>query len=279
MARLIRLSEDAHWYDEDGSPVYALPMARDVTRMRPPTVRDAKKLALVPSVTNILSVVRRPDLIAWQAEQYIVAALTLPYAEGESLDERARRAVRDAEAYPAAAAQHGTALHQAVEDYVGSRYLPPEDDPLHEYVVGFAEWFHQHEPEPEALEITFACLPEGYGGRLDLKGSYHGARLAIDWKTRETEPGKPIVGFHEWGAQLAGYGFGVFGHEAEDALLMNVVISRTEPGRVEALPPWPFRPYFEAFLAARDLWYGPLFKNWPRQEVKCTTSPRLLRVK
>src|SRR5436190_23373532 len=46
------------------------------------TLRDARKLGLLPSVTNILGVITKPELTAWLQEQAVLAALTLPRLEG-----------------------------------------------------------------------------------------------------------------------------------------------------------------------------------------------------
>ena len=51
-----------HWYKQDGSPCYEVPYADPKKGMRSTTIRDARKLNLVPSVTTILQVMDKPGL-------------------------------------------------------------------------------------------------------------------------------------------------------------------------------------------------------------------------
>ena len=66
----------AHWYQRDGQPLHTVLSAKG--EPRPTTLRDARKLDLLPSVTNILGVIAKPELTAWLQEQAVMAALTLP---------------------------------------------------------------------------------------------------------------------------------------------------------------------------------------------------------
>ena len=84
----------SHWYYPDGTPLHEVPRA-DGKGTRPTSLRDARKLGLFPSVTNVLSILAKPGLEAWKQEQAILAALTLPRTENEPLDEFARRVVAD----------------------------------------------------------------------------------------------------------------------------------------------------------------------------------------
>jgi hypothetical protein len=76
--------------------------------LRPTTLRDARKLGLVPSVTNILGVIAKPELMAWMQEQAVMAALTLPRIAGETEDSFAKRVVADSQSTRDNAADFGT---------------------------------------------------------------------------------------------------------------------------------------------------------------------------
>src|SRR5512136_668210 len=73
--------ENAHWYRRDGEPLHSVPSAKG--EPRPTTLRDARKLGLLPSVTNVLGVINKPELVEWKMTQAVLAALTLPRLEGE----------------------------------------------------------------------------------------------------------------------------------------------------------------------------------------------------
>ena len=78
---IARSAESVHWYGKDGSPQYTV-KAKDGSD-RPTTLRDARKLDLVPSVTTILKVAAKPGLEAWKLEQMLLSALTLPRTQNE----------------------------------------------------------------------------------------------------------------------------------------------------------------------------------------------------
>ena len=101
--------ENAHWYRRDGEPLHSVLSASG--EPRPTTVRDARKLGLLPSVTNILGVINKPELVEWKMTQAVLAALTLPRRENEGEDEFARRVVEDAQSRVKTAVDFGSAFH------------------------------------------------------------------------------------------------------------------------------------------------------------------------
>ena len=110
---LIKVEHPSHWYTHDGAPAYEVPRAKG-DGMRAPTVADARKLDLVPSVTNILNVLRKPALEAWKIEQGIMQALTLTRDDGESLDDFAHRVAEQSGEIATKTAAEGTAIHHAL---------------------------------------------------------------------------------------------------------------------------------------------------------------------
>ena len=76
---IARSAESVHWYQHNGAPQYTV-KAKDGSD-RPTTLRDARKLNLVPSVTTILKIAAKPGLEAWKLNQMLLAALTLPKGE------------------------------------------------------------------------------------------------------------------------------------------------------------------------------------------------------
>lgn len=120
---------------------------------RPTNLRDARKLGLYPSVTNVLSVLARPGLDAWKQEQAILAALTLPRRNGETVDEFARRVVADMSQQVRDAADLGSAIHRAIELYAQSGAIPehPEVARLFEPA---REWFDREVEDVHAVEAA-----------------------------------------------------------------------------------------------------------------------------
>ncbi len=255
--------EGSHWYHYDGRPAYEVPRA-DGSGMRKTTLRDARELGLVPSVTSILKVLHKPALQNWLAAQYVIAALTLPKFPSESYDDFARRVVSDANREGSEAADFGTRIHALIEWWLGAVYglgNPTPEAPLTDeeapFLKGFIKFAQEHKIVPHFLEKGFADIVLGYGGKVDFIGEYEGDLNIIDWKTKKTKPGEKLRTWPDWGPQLHAYANGLGMH---DIPFRSVIVSSTEPGRVdthlwtEQEREWTW----ETFLACRTIWYSPL---------------------
>ena len=77
-----------HLYTRQGEPVYEMPYAdkKRAGETRSPTIADARKLNLLPGVTDILSIVDQPGLNIWKIDMHILAALTHP-RDGRPVDD------------------------------------------------------------------------------------------------------------------------------------------------------------------------------------------------
>ena len=61
--------DSTHWYRRDGEPLHSVPSVKGDPR--PTTLRDARKLGLLPSVTNVLGVIAKPELTAWLPKAWL----------------------------------------------------------------------------------------------------------------------------------------------------------------------------------------------------------------
>ena len=115
-----RASESNHWYTRDGAPMYTVEAAKGGQRNT--TLRDARKLNLVPSVTTILNVAAKPGLTQWLQKQVLLAALTLPRMSGEPEEDFIARIIDDSKEQGRAAADAGTEIHASIQGfYEGER--------------------------------------------------------------------------------------------------------------------------------------------------------------
>jgi hypothetical protein len=252
----------SHWYFPDGTPLHEVPRA-DGKGQRPTSLRDARKLGLFPSVTNVLSILAKPGLDAWKQEQAILAALTLPRSEGETLDDFAKRVLVDMTSEVGRAADRGSAVHAAIEGYAQGRWLP-EDKGVARLFEPARQWFDKEVLAVHSVEIATAHLEWGYAGRVDLVATLRstGRPTVIDFKTQKTRRDKdgsfkPIL--HDtWPLQLEAYRMALASRDKglADAAIASVVIGSTDPVPV-VVKVWDDADkdgYFRAFLAARDLW-------------------------
>jgi len=219
-------SESGHWYQQDGTPKYEIEMVSKPGEMRGTTLRDARKLNLVPSVTTITKILAAPGLEKWKQDQLLLSALTLAKEEGEILDDFAKRVRVDASEHAKQAAERGTSVHGAIE-----RYLLGKPTGEHKQITD-AAMIAINEIQGEAAwspEKAFAHQL-GFGGKVDLHSVHTG--IVLDFKTKEftredtkSKRWKPY--WPEQAMQLAAYRHGL-GLPSADCY--NVFLSVSEPG-------------------------------------------------
>jgi hypothetical protein len=188
---------------------------------RPTTVRDAKELGLVPSVTTILNIAAKPGLNVWLQEQAILAALTLPRGENEPESAWLKRVVQDSKAQARDAADRGTEIHAAVQSFYEGKKASAY--PIHVQTCTRAIEGH-YGAKNWVAERSFAH-ELGFGGKVDL----HCGDIVIDIKTKDFEDTTKVAGYEEHMMQLAAYRVGLGIPEARCA---NVFVSRTNPDLV-----------------------------------------------
>lgn len=219
---LIKLhsSESTHYYTRSGEPMYTV-IGKSTGKPRPTTVRDAKELGLVPSVTTILNIAAKPGLNVWLQEQAILAALTLPRGENEPESAWLKRVVQDSKAQARDAADRGTEIHAAVQAFYEGKEASAY--PIHVQTCTRAIEGH-YGAKNWVAERSFAH-ELGFGGKVDL----HCEDVVIDIKTKDFEDAAKVAGYEEHMMQLAAYRVGLGIPEARCA---NVFVSRTNPDLV-----------------------------------------------
>lgn len=236
-----------HWYARDGKPSYEI--ASKGGGLRAVTLRDARTLGLVPSVTTVLNVIDKPALTSWKVDQGILAALTLPKLDDEADKDYLSRIKADSGQQVKDAADEGTRIHDAIERrfkglVVEDRYLPhvaAVEAELARLFPGVTDW---------VAEKSFGS-PLGYGGKVDLHSPSTG--ITVDYKGKDGDftDGKRLAYDQHW--QLSPYQAGL-GFAPGPAA--NVFVSRTHPGAVAShvWTPDDMVHGLEVFKAALRLW-------------------------
>jgi hypothetical protein len=192
--------DTGHWYTKDGAPAYTV---EGKTGVRNTTLRDARKLGLLPSVTTINGMLSKAGLDTWKQQQVLLAALTLPRMEGEPEQEWLSRVMQDSKATGREAAERGTAIHAVIEAYFDQVYMPEKPA----YLDGIDKALEQAFGSQLWLPEKSFGHPLGFGGKCDLMAKNG---FVVDFKTKDTNLDKVDVYFeHEM--QLAAYreGLGV----------------------------------------------------------------------
>ncbi len=251
--------ENAHWYQRDGAPLHTVASAKGEPRAT--TLRDARKLGLLPSVTNVLGVINKPELVEWKMTQAVLAALTLPRLDGEDLGVFAKRVVEDAQSQVKGAAEFGSAFHAGAE-LVANTLEVDQAGPYAAWLNLHRDWFQANCVRVLWTERVLVNTELGYAGTADLLVEHqeHGLTL-VDYKTQAVRgEGRGARGegqsryraYKSWCQQLAAYRRAV----GKPMACINVIVNSTEPtAPVEHL--WSeeeLRTGLESFEAALVIW-------------------------
>lgn len=214
-----------HLYDQSGKPVYDVPYSGKKKGTRPATLRDARKMSLVPSVTEIMRVMAAPGLEIWKQNQILDAAYSVGQYDFEGNDINKdvwlQEVKTKAGEIAKTAREEGSRIHDAIESAFKERVISPHyrkvaykvRDYVQEQIAG-GEWFAE---ESFAHQI-------GYGGKVDLVN--YEKKIVVDFKTKEViEEGQKLA-WDNHIMQLPAYGRGLgFKNYIEDVKYYNLFVS------------------------------------------------------
>lgn len=254
--------DSSHWYTKDGKPCFEVPYAdkKRQGQTRPVTLRDARQLGLVASVTTILGVLSQDGLSRWMIEQAIMSSLTLPRLPEESEEAFAKRVVQDMDRQRDESAEKGKEIEEAIRLWtIGESYHPQ----MKPFVDAFRKFLELVGGKVVWMQKPFAT--EDYGGTRDLLLDIHGRLVLADLKTQDgklDENGfpKPFNYYDKYCEQLEGYAIPT--PEAQGT--MNIIIDRAHPGAYD-FHEWTAEERQrgrENFLAAKVVYYNRQ-KYWP----------------
>jgi hypothetical protein len=237
------IAESTHWYDVDGNPRYTI-IGKNGNE-RATTLRDARQLNLYPSVTSIIKVAAAPGLENWKIDQALLAALTLPRLEDESLDDFMARAKRDAREQGLKAAERGTEIHAAIELGFSTGF---ESDAYNAVRAALEERW----PGEEWIAESSFAHSLGFGGKIDL---YTESGIFVDFKTKDnldtSDPSKLV--YDEHGMQLSAY---AMGKAVGNPIRASVFVDRVDVTKV-AVHVWDSMSHYQhskMFTSLLEYW-------------------------
>ena len=212
-------SEAGHWYTHEGEPMYTIIGANG--KERNTTLRDARSLGLVPSVTTIIGMIAKPSLENWKINQALNSALSLERQEGETLESFAYRCKQDSKQIGLNAAKEGTKIHAMIEKgFLGKAKTKP-------YKI-IKAWLDETFPDEEWLAEDSFCAQKGYGGKIDL---YSKSGIFVDFKTKDNLEGKDPAKlvYDDHGMQLSAYAQGC---NFDDPERVSIFVDRKDTGLI-----------------------------------------------
>lgn len=243
----------SHWYYRDGSPCYELPCKSRPGEMRAVTLKDARAMNLLPSVTTILKCLHKEGLVQWRIEQACLSVLTAPKLPGEELDAFVTRVLqteKQQEKESQVARDRGTEIHNAMEQLFKGNPIDPE---LEQWVMPAYNAIRQ---ESGSAQAELILVGEGYAGKTDLIYTTADGYTIWDYKTAKKLPTGDAWPEHRM--QLAAYAE-AFRRGAGDTLpirVANCYISTVEPGQFRLVEHNDWEgTYRNGFLPVLQHWY------------------------
>ena len=168
------------------------------------------------SVTTIIGALDKPALLYWAAEQTATCAVDqldtvrAMVKDGDRAD--TIKWLRDARFRrpkgERTAAELGTAVHEACEQFALTGTRPEVDPDVAPFLDQFDRWCQKFSPTYEAAEVTVYSPRYGYAGTCDAFLSVDGVRFIVDYKTSKKSydaRGKATGPYPEVALQLAAY--------------------------------------------------------------------------
>ena len=206
-----------------------------------------------PSVTSILDVLNKPQLVNWAVRltrEYIKQQLfALRHADSLkdlNVEDLLVKSALEHDRVRNSAADHGTDIHRRIAAHVGDKYPHIAlNDPI---VTTFRAWQDEVQFVPIASEKLMFSREHGYAGTADLIGTLNGRLALLDIKT-----GRGV--YPEYKLQLAAYAVAwgeMTGHFPEVSANLHVKsdFTITEANTFTGAELFPL---FQTFLAAKHL--------------------------
>lgn len=209
----------AHYYDTTGKPCYTVPRA-DGKGERDTHIGDARKLGLVPSVTEYFRLLSKEGLNRWREENLLKAAFeNKNKTTYEYWVKNVRQIVKQEQEK---APLLGTAIHDALEEYYKTGTY---DGEYKKYVQSAILCIKYNIGDFNYIAENSFYHELGFGGKVDL----HSEEIVLDFKTKDTDDIKKMKGYREHIMQLAAYreGLGI-----PNARCYNLFISTKNPDLV-----------------------------------------------
>lgn len=278
------MKENGHWYNAKGESFHTVPNKSKPGTTRPTTLKDARTLGLIPSVTSILSILDKPQLTDWKLEQltkeFQRRTLILADSSHEVMAGLHDIARRDFDTLHAEicdrafqqvedAADAGKLIHGAAELVLSGRDYDPDElvflpelkerFKMSTFIRPIQAFVQEHDIHPTGHEVKVVNLAHGYAGTGDLPMTCKRGIGFGDWKTRKTKPGKPVKAYDHQLMQIGAYHGGhysVVPRPGDFITGFNLFISTTEPGRIEGV--WysdeEIATGYEAFTHMAAIW-------------------------
>lgn len=214
-----------HWYDKDAKPMHTIVGKNGKDRNT--TVRDARKLGLVPSVTTILGLMSDSGLEHWKRTEVCKAAFETSPSDTAAmgLKEYTAHIIALSGKKGREAREFGTEIHLVIEHYLKTQErMDYFENIINRFIIPIYDFLDAADLKgtSEGAKV-FELNGLKYAGTID----YYDDECIKDYKTQSTKDGKFTI-YPKWLYQLSGYNVHLKRKTAK-----IIMISSTEPGLIK----------------------------------------------
>jgi hypothetical protein len=185
----------SHWYSKDGTTAYGA------------SLKEAREMGYLPSVTTIDKVIANEGLEIWKVRQGILAALTMPKDDSESDADYIARILDDSRQQARKAAKLGSVIHKLAERLINNKPLFFTGLRKDVWILFEAVRLMVTESDSWKGEAEKVLIGDGYAGKAD----YIDNNIIADFKTTFMTANdikkdgfiKKAKIYDSWGRQLA----------------------------------------------------------------------------
>jgi len=241
--------ESGHWYTLDGKAAHSQPTkTKGAKPTRPTTIADAKRLGLLPSVSAYTRMLAAPYLERYKMLEVAKACYSCPPAGGENYDDYARHILEKSGKDGSGAAEVGTQVHAALDLYFTDpvRYnsypliFLQDGSVVPAFVLPAVAKIQALGLTVNSTETVLVNPAYGYAGTTDMLFTHKNLCGVLDFKTKRTHEGEPVISGDTHCMQIAAYHAAFWGADDGEAIGLNAIgynvyISTTEIGRVDVV--------------------------------------------
>lgn len=243
--------ESGHWYTLDGQAAHTqATKTKGAKPTRSTTLADAKRIGLLPSVSAYTRMLAAPYLERYKMLEVAKACYACPPSGGESYDDYAKHILEKSGKDGSGAAQVGTQVHAAIDLYFTDpeHYMACPDIVCQDgrevtadsFVLPAIAKIDGLGLEVKSTESILVNAAYGYAGTTDMIFTHKNLCGILDFKTKRTHEGEPVISGDTHAMQIAAYHAAYWGADDGDAIGVNAVgynvyISTTEIGRVDVV--------------------------------------------
>ncbi len=250
----------AHYYTLTGESCHEVKGKNG--KIRPTTIRDARALKLVPSVTTIMDVQSKPELARWMQNQVLEAAIAQPFHPEEwDAGQWKKHIASKSREIGEKAAKRGNEIHDSMEQYFKHGTFDKNKSFTKKSVDVINDTFKKY---TWIAEASFAHT-KGFGGRVDLHGhDDKGNYVIIDFKTKDKTSMEDMVQYDRHKIQLAAYQEGLQLPANTRRFNLFISVHNDSPGEFSLIECTNLDKYRNIFYALVNLWqaknsYSPCF--------------------